>query len=73
MLSLAQDGTMECPLRKPNLLLFNWIVELKNTVTPPQENEAVPECAAPTKMQQSPCTTYPIPLPSPDSYAGKTW
>ncbi len=40
---------------------------------PPQANEAILVYTAPTKMQRAPCSTYPIPLPSPDSYTGKTW
>ncbi len=32
--------------------------------TPPQNDEAVPEYAARTKLQWVPCTTYPVPLPS---------
>ncbi len=36
--------------------------------TPLHVNEAVPEHATPTKLQRVPCTTYPVPLPSPDSY-----
>ncbi len=40
---------------------------------PPQDDEAVPKYAVPTKIQQAPCSTYPIPPPSPDSYTGKTW
>ncbi len=35
---------------------------------PPQNNEVVPEYVAPTKLQWVLCTTYPVPLPSPDSY-----
>ncbi len=37
--------------------------------TPPQNKEAVPEYAAPTKMQRVPCATYPVHLPSPNYYS----
>ncbi len=44
------------------------IVELKTTATSSQDDEAIPKNAASTKIQQAPCTTYPVPPPSPDSY-----
>ncbi len=40
---------------------------------PPEDNEAIPEYAAPTKMQRAQCATYPLPLPSPASYTSKAW
>ncbi len=42
------------------------IAELKNTATPPQDDEAVPKYAAPTKMRWVPSATYHVPLPSPE-------
>ncbi len=38
---------------------------------PSKSNEAVPEHVAPTNIQWVPCTTYPVPPPSPDYYKGE--
>ncbi len=43
----------------------NLTVELKTTATPPQDDEAIPQYVALTKIQRVPCATYPLPLPSP--------
>ncbi len=37
---------------------------------PPQAVEVVPKQATPKKIKRVPCTTYPVPPPSPDPYKG---
>ncbi len=56
--------------KSPPVQYQDPIVELKTTASPQQNNEAVPEYAARTKIQWVPCATYPVPPPSPDSYNG---
>ncbi len=63
---LRSDRGMFPPPAKSSLVQHqDLIVELKTTAMPPQDDEAVPEYAAPTKMQWVPCATYPVPSPSP--------
>ncbi len=65
-LCLRSDWRLSPPWAKtPPVQHQDWIVELKITTMPPQNNKAVPEYAAPTKIQQATCATYPVPLPTP--------
>ncbi len=71
LLSLCSrsDCWMSLPQAKsPPIQHQDLVVELKSMAMPPQDNEAIPKYAAPTKMQRATCASYSIPLPSPDSY-----
>ncbi len=61
----SDHGTPPPQAKSPHVQHQDPIVELKTTAMPPQDNEAVPEYAAPTKIQRIPCATYPVHPPSP--------